>query len=69
MSPGSVLATQEQADSLPPRVGSPCEKTNDAVIHVNNDLVKGYPLECIQKDAHAREACMENGMIETSMPQ
>ncbi len=69
VSPGSVITTQEQADSLPPRVGSPYEKTNDAVIHVNNDLAKEYPLECIQKDAHAREACMENGMIETSMPQ
>jgi len=66
--PGSVIATQEQADALPPRVGSPYEKTNDAVLHVNNELAKEYPLECIQKDASARESCMENGMIETSMP-
>jgi carbonic anhydrase len=66
--PGSVIATQEQADALPPRVGSPYEKTNDAVVHVNNELAKEYPLECIQKDASARESCMENGMIETSMP-
>jgi carbonic anhydrase/acetyltransferase-like protein (isoleucine patch superfamily) len=66
--PGSVISTQEQADTLPPRVGSPYEKTNDAVIHVNNALAKEYPLECIQKDAHGREACMEEGMIETSMP-
>ena len=67
--PGSVITTQEQADALPPRAGSPYEKTNDAVIHVNNALAEEYPLECIQKDAHAREACMENGMLETSMPQ
>ncbi len=66
--PGSVITTQEQADTLPPRVGSPYEKTNDAVIHVNNALAEEYPLECIQKDAHAREACMEEGMLETSMP-
>ncbi len=66
--PGSVIATQEQADALPPRAGSPYEKTNDAVIHVNNELAEEYPLECIQKDAHARETCMENGMLETSMP-
>jgi carbon dioxide concentrating mechanism protein CcmM len=66
--PGSVISTQEQADALPSRVGSPYEKTNDAVIHVNNNLAREYPLECIQKDAHARESCMENQMIETSMP-
>ncbi len=36
--PGSVITTQEQADALPPRAGSPYEKTNDAVIHVNNAL-------------------------------
>jgi len=66
--PGSVIATQEQADALPPRVGSPYEKTNDAVIHVNNAFAAEYPLECIQKDAHAREECMEQGMMETSMP-
>jgi carbon dioxide concentrating mechanism protein CcmM len=60
--PGSVIATQEQADALPPRVKSPYEKTNDAVGHVNNELAKEYPLECIQKDASARESCIENGM-------
>ena len=55
--PGSVITTQEQADALPPRAGSPYEKTNDAVIHVNNALAEEYPLEYIQKDVHAREAC------------
>ena len=67
--PGSVITTQEQADALPPRAGSPYEKTNDAVIHVNNALTEEYPLQCIQKDAHTRESCMEEGMMETSMPQ
>jgi carbonic anhydrase/acetyltransferase-like protein (isoleucine patch superfamily) len=67
--PGSVITTQEQADALPPRTGSPYEKTNDAVIHVNNAHAREYPLECIQKDAHTREACMEEGMMETSMPR
>lgn len=67
--PGSVITTQEQADALPSRVGSPYEKTNDAVIHVNNALDKEYPLECIQKDTHARESCIEEGMMRTNMPQ
>jgi carbonic anhydrase/acetyltransferase-like protein (isoleucine patch superfamily) len=67
--PGSVITTQEQADALPPRVGSPYEKSNDLQIHVNKALAEGYPLECIQKDTRSRESCMENGMLETSMPQ
>ena len=67
--PGSVITTQEQADALPPRAGSPYEKANDLQIHVNKALAEGYPLECIQKEAQARESCMENGMMETSMPQ
>ena len=67
--PGSVIATQDQADALPPRAGSPYEKANDFQIHVNKALAEGYPLECIQEDALSREPCMENGMLETSIPQ
>ncbi len=57
--PGSVITTQDQADALPPRAGSPYEKANDAVMHVNNAFAEEYPLECIQKDAHAKESCMK----------
>jgi carbon dioxide concentrating mechanism protein CcmM len=66
--PGSVITTQEQADSLSSRIGSPYEKTNDAVIDVNNDFAKEYPFECIEKDAQSREACMEEGMMRTNTP-
>ena len=38
--PGSIIATQAQADALPPRVGSPYEKINSAVLHVNQELAK-----------------------------
>ena len=40
--PGSVITTQAQADALGPRVGSPYEKTNAAVVHVNTSLADGY---------------------------
>lgn len=61
--PGSVITTQEQANSLSSRIGSPYEKTNDAVVNVNNVFAKEYPFECIQKDVHSREACLEEGMM------
>jgi len=40
--PGSVIDTQEEADSLGPRIGSPYEGTNAAVVHVNENLAIGY---------------------------
>ncbi len=40
--PGSVITTQAQADALPPRIGSPYENTNKAVVHVNTSLADGY---------------------------
>lgn len=39
---GAVIDTQEKADALGPRVGSPLENTNDAVVHVNTSLARGY---------------------------
>jgi carbonic anhydrase/acetyltransferase-like protein (isoleucine patch superfamily) len=63
--PGSVITTQEQANSLPPRIGSPYESTNKAVIHVNEHLAEGYNSLGIEKIIHQREAQMEEGMIET----
>ncbi|MER5174437.1 MAG: hypothetical protein ABJB76_00980 [Candidatus Nitrosocosmicus sp.] len=38
----SVITKQNQADSLPERIGSPYEKTNNAVIDVNTNLSKEY---------------------------
>ncbi|AIF82660.1 isoleucine patch superfamily enzyme, carbonic anhydrase/acetyltransferase [Candidatus Nitrososphaera evergladensis SR1] len=63
--PGSVITTQEQADSLPSRIGSPYENTNKAVIHVNENLAEGYDELELEKLAHQREAQMEEGMVET----
>jgi carbon dioxide concentrating mechanism protein CcmM len=39
--PGSVITTQEQADLLPPRVGSEYENLNKAVIQVNERIAEG----------------------------
>jgi carbonic anhydrase len=40
VSPGNIITTQAQADKLPTRLGSPYEKLNNFVIHVNQELVK-----------------------------
>lgn len=39
--PGSVIDTQAKADALGPRVGSPHEKINEAVVYVNKELAQG----------------------------
>ena len=39
--PGSIITTQQQADKLPSRIGTPYEKINSFVIHVNKELAKG----------------------------
>ncbi|MBI5418291.1 carbonic anhydrase [Candidatus Poribacteria bacterium] len=49
IAPGSVITTQEQANALPSRIGSPYEKTNDAVVHVNVSLAYGYNGEEIER--------------------
>ncbi|AIC16057.1 LbetaH domain-containing protein [Nitrososphaera viennensis] len=64
--PGSVITTQEQADSLPSRIGSPYEDTNKAVIHVNENLAEGYDGLGLEELARQREAQMEEGMMETA---
>jgi carbonic anhydrase/acetyltransferase-like protein (isoleucine patch superfamily) len=66
--PGSVIVTQAQADQLPSRVGSPLEKINDAVIHVNEALAEGYNQKDLEKLVIDRESEMEKGVLETSMP-
>ena len=40
--PGSVIDTQAKADALGPRIGSPYEKINEAVVFVNIELAKAY---------------------------
>ena len=62
--PGSVITTQTQADALPSRQGSPYEKTNKAVLHVNEQLVEGYSKLDLGKIAQERQKQMERGMLE-----
>lgn len=40
--PGSVIDTQAKANALGPRIGSPYEKINEAVVMVNIELAKAY---------------------------
>jgi carbon dioxide concentrating mechanism protein CcmM len=57
--PGSLITTQAQADALPARVGSPYEKINSFVLHVNQELAKGYNAQTIQKLATEMEGELE----------
>ena len=66
--PGAVIMTQEQADSLPERMGSGYEGTNGAVIRINQQLAEGYDFLDIERLMEQRERDMEEGMLETSMP-
>ena len=65
--PGSIITTQVQADGLPSRIGTPFEKYNEGVIHVNEALASGYDKEGLEKIIREREAAIESQMIETSM--
>jgi carbon dioxide concentrating mechanism protein CcmM len=67
--PGTIVTTQTQADALPARVGSPYEEINKAVIHVNQELAKGYNAQKIQELATEMEAVLEDeGMLQTGSP-
>jgi carbonic anhydrase len=67
--PGTVITTQAQANALPSRVGSPYEKINSAVLHVNQELAKGYNAQIIQKLATEIEAVLEQEeMLQTGSP-
>jgi len=57
--PGSIITTQAQADALPARVGSPYEKINSFVLHVNQELAKGYNVQTIHKLATEIEDQLE----------
>jgi carbonic anhydrase len=47
--PRSIITSQAQADGLPSRVGSPYENLNIFVLHVNEELAKGYNDQTIHK--------------------
>lgn len=66
--PDSRILAQEEADALPLRVGSPYENTNEAVLHVNEQLAEGYntQLDLVQL-VEEREKQIEKGMFETGM--
>jgi carbonic anhydrase/acetyltransferase-like protein (isoleucine patch superfamily) len=67
--PGSLITTQAQADALPARVGSPYEKINSFVLHVNQELAKGYNAQTIQKLATEMEEKLEQEeMLQTGSP-
>lgn len=67
--PGTIVTTQTQADALPARVGSPYEEINKAVIHVNQELAKGYNAQKIQELAMEMEAELEDEeMLQTGSP-
>ena len=67
--PGSIITTQAQADKLPARVGSPYEKLNGFVLHVNQELAKGYNAQTIHKLATEMEdEIEEHEMLQTGSP-
>ncbi|MBI5206859.1 MAG: carbonic anhydrase [Candidatus Firestonebacteria bacterium] len=63
--PGSVITTQEQADALGPRIGSPYENTNAKVVHVNMSLANAYNGNKLEKEEHS-EAQTEQAAADTT---
>jgi len=67
--PGTIVTTQAQADALPARVGSPYGKINSAVLHVNQELAKGYNAQTIHRLAIEIEDQLEQEeMLQTASP-
>ncbi len=66
--PGSVIVTQEQADALPDRIGSPYETLNVGVVDVNKQLAEGFDQTDLEKLILERERLMEARMLETAQP-
>ena len=66
--PGSVIVTQEQADALPDRIGSPYETLNVGVVDVNKQLAEGFDQTDLEKLILERERLMETRMLETAQP-
>jgi carbonic anhydrase len=57
--PGSLITSQAQADALPSRVGSTYETINSGVLHVNQELAKGYNDQTIKRLATEMEDLLE----------
>jgi carbonic anhydrase len=67
--PGSIITTQAQADALPARVGNPYETINSGVLHVNQELAKGYNAQTIHRLATEIEDQLEQEeMLQTGSP-
>jgi carbonic anhydrase/acetyltransferase-like protein (isoleucine patch superfamily) len=67
--PGSIITTQAQADALPARVGSPYEKINSFVLHVNQELAKGYNAQTIHKlSTEIEDQLEQQEMSQTGSP-
>ena len=67
--PGRIITTQAQADALPSRVGSPYERINSGVLHVNQELAKGYNSQTIHRLATEIQAQLEEEeMLQTQSP-
>jgi carbonic anhydrase len=67
--PGSIITTQAQADKLPARVGSSYEKLNGFVLHVNQELAKGYNAQTIHKLAtEIEDEIEEAGELQSGSP-
>jgi carbonic anhydrase len=67
--PGSIIATQAQADALPARIGSPYQTINSGVLHVNQELAKGYNTQTIHRLATEIEDQLEQEeMLQTGSP-
>lgn len=64
---GSVITTQEQADLLPPRVGSEFENLNKAVIAVNERIAEGLLAKAYDNQLanliEQREKLVEESML------
>jgi carbonic anhydrase len=67
--PGSIITTQAQADQLPARVGSSYEKLNGFVLHVNQELAKGYNAQTVHKLAtEIEDEIEEAGELQSGSP-
>ena len=67
--PGSIITTEAQADALPARVASPYEKINSFVLHVNQELAKGYNAQTIHKlSTEIEDQLEQQEMSQTGSP-
>jgi hypothetical protein len=58
-----------EEDALPKRIGSPYEKINSGVLHVNQELAKGYNAQTIHRLATEIEDQLEQEeMLQTGSP-